>query len=353
MRNNKNRSHSIAKKRFLDTLHGKIIFASLCVVLTLAGSVLIAGEVLLSKINRVPVTSIAPQSASQGATSSGPVQDDSLLWKSDVLNILLIGNDTRGGEKYGNSDTMLMLSSNKNTNQMKVVSFLRDLYVPIEGVSGRNRINASFESGGPSLLIDTIQKNFKVRIDKYACIDFKGFEKAIDSVGGVTITLTKSEADEINGDPVTYFTSIGEKAQRVSVGTQKLNGAKALAYARIRHIDNDFNRTQRQRNVLSSLMSSMKNSNPFTLLSLADSIFQDNMKTDLNNGEIEQLVLFRASAIMKGNLEQFTVPADGAWTRLQTERNGWPMDVIDPDFPKNRELLKNFLYGTADSSSNG
>ncbi len=353
MRNNKNRPHSMAKKRFLDTLHGKIIFASLCVVLTLAGSVLIAGEVLLSKINRVPVTSIAPQSASQGATSSGPVQDDSLLWKSDVLNILLIGNDTRGGEEYGNSDTMLMLSINKNTNQMKVVSFLRDLYVPIEGFSDNNRINASFESGGPSLLIDTIQKNFKVRIDKYACIDFKGFEKAIDSVGGVTITLTQSEADEINGDPMTYFTEIGEKPQKVSVGTQKLNGAQALAYSRIRHIDSDFKRTQRQRNVLSSLMSSMKNSNPLTLLSLADSIFQDNMKTDLTNGEIEQLVLFRAPAIMKGNLEQFTVPAAGAYSDKPVVRNGRPWSVLTPDIPKNRELLKNFLYGTTDSSSNG
>lgn len=342
MRNNIRRPHSI-KKKFLDTLHGKIIFSSLCVLMTLAGAVLITGETLLSRINRVPLSSIGTASHSP-STSGGEKQDDSLLGNSDVFNLLLIGNDTRGGEKYGNSDTMLLLSINKKTNQLKMVSFLRDLYVPIEGFKEKNRINASFESGGPSLLIDTIQKNFGVKIDNYACIDFKGFEKAIDAVGGVTIDLKADEAKEINNNPGVYV--VDQRIPKLYAGTQKLNGVEALAYARIRHIDSDFSRTQRQRNVLSSLMSSMKNSNPLTLLGMANDVFHD-INTDLTNPQIDQLMLFQAPAAMKGDLKQFTVPADGAFKDARYYRDGVPMDVLDPDIPQNRKLVQEFLYGTS------
>lgn len=346
MRNNTRRPHSIAKKKFLDTLHGKIIFSSLCVLMTLAGAALITGETLLSRINHVALSSIGTGNPSPD--SDGQKEDDSLLGNSDVFNLLLVGNDTRGGEKYGNSDTMLLLSINKKTNQLKMVSFLRDLYVPIEGFKERNRINASFEVGGPSLLKDTIERNFGVRIDKYACIDFKGFEKAIDTVGGVTVTLTKDEAQELNGDPETYFSGIGEKPEKVSVGTQKLDGVQALAYSRIRHLDNDFHRTQRQRNVIAALMSSMKNSNPLTLLGMANEVCPM-IQTDLTTPEIEQLMLFKAPAVMKGNLQQFTVPADGAFKNGVHFQDDVRMEVLEPDIPKNRKLVQNFLYGTGDS----
>lgn len=346
----KKKKGSLVKEHFLDTLHGKIIFSILCILLTVAGGVLIAGDVMLSKMNHVSLSSSksdvsyidVASVASESSEAFSIARNDAILGSSDVLNILLIGSDTRSNLSdgiYGNSDSMILLSVNKKTNRIKLVSFLRDLYVPIDGFKNKSRINAAFSVGGPELLISTIEKNFGVKIDKYACIDFAGFEKAIDCVGGVTVTLTEAEAKELTRNPG-YFSVAKGIPQKVVAGTNKLNGCTALAYARIRHIDSDFKRTQRQRNVITSLMSSLKQSNPLTLFNISNEVFPL-IQTDLTNDQIIQLGVVRGPALMSGEAEQLTIPAAGAYEDYVTPKKE---QVLLPDLKKNRKLVQSFLY---------
>lgn len=335
-------------KNFLRTRHGKVIFITACVVLILVGSTFVGGEYLLSKIGHMGQNEFGlADSVPSDETASGPgsgytVDNDPaamhfgtgpILSDPDIQNILLIGSDTRGNEKYGRSDSMLLLSVNHKTNQVKMVSFLRDLYVKIDGMKD-NRINASFAYGGPKLLIDTIQNNFRIKIDKYVCVDFSSFQKAIDAVGGVSINLTSKEAQELNANPGVY----GNGMQKVSPGLNRLNGATALGYARIRHIDSDFGRTQRQRNVLQALMTSVKHSSPGTMLQIANTVFPL-LKTDLNNSEIIGLIS-QASSFLNNQSEQISVPQTGAYQAKYIRK----MNVLVPDIEKNKQIIWKFLY---------
>jgi len=165
----------------------------------------------------------------------------------NVYNILLIGTDNRGNEVNGRSDAMIILSVNKKTKQISLVSLMRGLYVQIPG-RGYGMLNASYSYGGPKLLLKTIEENLRVRIDDYVSINFGGFTKAIDTVGGVNINLTTAEVNYLTK----YFPNEGLK-----VGTNRLNGTLALAFARIRKIDSDFKRTGRQREVIEALIKKM------------------------------------------------------------------------------------------------
>jgi LCP family protein required for cell wall assembly len=352
MQNNKHRyatSHQGKSSNnfwaFLDSRHGKVIYSLLCVVLILVGSVLTTGGYFLSKIGYTPLSdfqlasSIPPEEKDAG--TDGIADPDAMRFasgeiKSDpnVKNILLIGTDTRGGEKYGRSDSMMLVSINSKTNQVKLVSFLRDLYVKINGMQD-TRINSAYAYGGPKLLIETIEDNFRVKIDNYVTIDFQSFSDAVDILGGVTITLTKAEANELNNNPSYFVTG---KVQKVAAGVNHLSGSAALSYARIRHIDSDFGRTGRQRKVISAILSSLKHSNPAQLLNLANSVLPL-VTTDLDNAQIVTLTS-QASAILSNDTQQRAIPVEGAYTSEKIRG----MSVLVPDIEKNKAALWKFLY---------
>lgn len=259
----------------------------------------------------------------------------SIISDSNILNILLIGSDTRGNEKYGRSDSMMIVSINKKTKQVKLTSLLRDMYVKIDGLQD-NRINVAYGHGGPKLLADTIEKNFRVKLDNYVRVDFESFKKLINMVGGVQITLTQAEANEINNHPGTYFTN-GE-TQRVKAGLNTLNGAGALAYSRIRHIDSDFNRTQRQRTVIEALLKSMKSSSAGTIWSVVSEMRQY-VQTDLTNSQLFDLSM-NSLSYLSNPLQQLSILASGAY---QSE-NIRGMAVLVPNIEKNKALIWKFIY---------
>lgn len=165
----------------------------------------------------------------------------------NIENILLIGLDTRDANSFsGRSDCMIVMSYNKSTGEVKLVSLLRDILVPISG-HGYNRLNAAYAFGGAALCINTINDYFGLDIQKYAAINFSGVINLIDKCGGVDIKLTPEEYAELG----TGVVSNGN-------GTFHLNGAQAKNYMSLRHMDNgDFTRTDRQRNVLTSLYSQL------------------------------------------------------------------------------------------------
>lgn len=335
---------------------GKVTLIILSVILLLVGTMLIGINYYLSRINYTPKDAFGLASSQVGDEKdaiSGPTNNNpdamkfgtgNILSNPNIHNILLIGSDTRGNEQYGRSDSMMIISINKTTKQVKVTSLMRDMYVKIPGFQD-NRINVAYANGGPKLLIETIQDDFRVKIDNYVRVDFSAFQKLIDLVGGVEITLTSSEANELNNNYGAYFGEAGTKQTGSKVtfrdGTMTLNGASALGYSRIRHIDSDFGRTQRQRNVITSLMSSVKHSNLFTIMNVANEILPL-IQTDIPK---DQILGFAndATALTSKTLEQCRLPADGAY-KSESIRG---MAVLVPDIEANKKVLWKFIYNYA------
>jgi LCP family protein required for cell wall assembly len=132
---------------------------------------------------------------------------------------------------------------------------MRDTYVEIPKHKTQ-KINAAYQMGGPELLMKTIEMNFRIKLDKYIIVNFWGFEDIIDSVGGIEVDIKEHEINEINK-------YIGETREIKSppllyTGYQELDGQQALAYARIRKTDSEYNRTERQREVLGLLVQKLK-----------------------------------------------------------------------------------------------
>lgn len=182
------------------------------------------------------------------------VSDTRFWYNENVINILLIGYDYGDINKhYGRSDAMLIASINKRDKIISYVSLSRATYVSIPGY-GNARLNAAYAYGGPNLLIKTIELNYKTRIDNYIAVDFNGFTKIVDILGGISIEMTNDEVKYLKG----LFNRKGINTSK-GAGTYKLDGELALAYARTRAIDTDRSRTQRQRNIMTKLTYKARN----------------------------------------------------------------------------------------------
>ncbi|MBR2734931.1 MAG: LCP family protein [Clostridia bacterium] len=181
-------------------------------------------------------------------------EQEDLVNDSMVLNVLLIGSDSMSVGDGGRSDSMIILSLDARHKKIKLTSLMRDIWVTIPG-HGQDRLNASYAFGGPLLTMETIAKNFGILIDRYAVVDFEGFLKIIDILGGVDLELTADECAYINKYSQDKHTLRGS-------GLKHLTGLQALHYSRDRNsIGSDYDRTSRQRNLLKALVSQMKSAN--------------------------------------------------------------------------------------------
>lgn len=250
---------------------------------------------------------------------------------SNIVNVLLIGQDAREGEDRARSDSMILCTFNKDTHQLIMTSFLRDLYVSIPGHHS-NRINAAYAEGGMPLLEETLETNFGLHIDGGVEVDFSQFAGIIDLLGGVEITLRQDEADFINE----------ETDSGLAEGTQHLNGRQALTYARIRSLDGDgdFSRTNRQRKVLSALLDAYKNSSLTTMFSLLDDILPV-ITTDMSTGRILTLTLELFPHLSDAEIISQYVPAAGTYTDQTIDG----MSVLVADADAVREMLEQTLLG--------
>lgn len=250
---------------------------------------------------------------------------------SGIVNILLIGQDRREGEGRARSDSMILCTFNKQTRQLTMTSFLRDLYVEIPGYNN-NRINAAYAAGGMSLLNKTLEKNFGIHVDGNVEVDFGQFSDIIDLLGGVEIELRQDEANYINRNIGTSLTA----------GTHLLTGSQALEYARIRSLDGDgdFSRTSRQRKVINALISAYKNSSLTTILSLLDDILPM-ITTDMSNGEIIGYATELFPLLSDAKIVSQRVPADGSYSGKMIDG----MSVLVADMDAARQMLEQTLLG--------
>ena len=177
--------------------------------------------------------------------------NENKMYSKNVINVLLVGADK--GTNSGNTDVMMLISLNKKTKQLKLVSFLRDSYLYIDSPKGSycSKLNAAFSMGGPECLMQTIENNYKIKIDNYVMVNFESFVQIIDAMGGVTVDVQKYEAD-YNYKKFKVELPYGDDVT--------LNGKQALCFCRIRgcDADGDVSRTRRQRQVIESIINRVK-----------------------------------------------------------------------------------------------
>ena len=229
-------------------------------------------------------------------------QSTEMLHQSGVENILLIGSDRRNTNIYGNSDSMMIATINHDTGKLHLTSLMRAMYVNIPKSSGStwSMLNAAYAWGGPELLVKTVEQNFRVDIDHYIVVDFTSFTSVVDAVGGGEITLQKDE--------LRWMAYYDEKGRTFSAGTQKLDGAGALAYSRIRYAGDDFVRTGRQRTVMEAILKKAKTLSAPQLLSLANTVIPM-VSTDMSKTQSLSYVS-QAGTLLSYPMDQLMLPVE-------------------------------------------
>ena len=262
--------------------------------------------------------------------------DDSELYRdSEQTNILLIGVDARESDVSSRSDTMMLLTIDNKNGQIKLTSFLRDSYVKIAGRK-KEKLNAAYFRGGIQGLVDTLELNFKVEIPYYMLVDFEIFTTVVDMLGGIEVEVTEKESAYSKKTP----TDRGGYLPLEAGENIHLNGTEALWYSRMRYLDSDFMRTQRQRKVITAIVEKAKLQKPRELLELAETIIPL-IKTNITADEMKKLgvdaVLDKA---YNYSIVQQQIPADETWSNKRISGVGACL-VMDLD--ENAEILANFL----------
>ena len=332
----------------------RVALIILCVVLALI-FVVLSGIALYATYmyNRMEYvgqdTTVSPEEAAsialQDAETINP-EDTDLLDEDDVkvedeyvyhegqgdhiVNIMLVGQDAREGERVQRSDTMMLVTFNLKTRTITLTSLMRDQYVNIPGY-GTTKLNHAYQYGGMSLMNETLYNHFGIEVDGNFEVDFTGFEKIIDKLGGVEIELTKKE--------VAYLKEKGFK--NVHEGVNLLSGKPALWYARLRSIDDDYARAERQRNVMMSLFEAYKELNYAEMLSLLHELLPL-LRTNMTMSQITGYAMDLYPMLSGATVETLRIPADGTFkggfVKVAEGLKLWCQ--YDIDFEANREILK-------------
>jgi LCP family protein required for cell wall assembly len=257
--------------------------------------------------------------------TKGEVVENSLNGGQEVMNIVLLGIDSRGFSGNIRSDSIIIVSLDRKNNNIKLTSIMRDTYVHIPG-RDMEKLGHAYAYGGSKLAMETINKNFDMDIENFITIDFTGFEKVIDAIGGIEIELSPDEASYLNVD---------------DCGKQLLDGEKALEYSRIRMMGNgDYERTERQRRVLVEVFKKIIAMNAIKYPKLLN-IFLPLVKTNISRVQALSLATETIKSGIK-NVEQFRIPADGYAEDKKINRTFY---VVPNTMEDNIMLLKDFIYG--------
>lgn len=262
-----------------------------------------------------------------------------------VINIMIVGQDSRSGEESKLSDSMLLMTLNRETNTLTMTSFLRDMYIKLPDMwghtCGKNRINTAYalgyawkgELGGMQMLDRLILEQFGTTVDYNVEVDFEGFIKIVNTIGNITLVMDEDEANYMNG----LNPSIGTFV----VGENQLNGDGALAFARMRHAtaaDSDMNRTSRQRRVIDAIINRCRNMSITELHNLLTQVLPL-VLTDMPNDVILTYATELLPSIASIKLEAMQIPAEGTYHGEMKEIYGVSSGVLIADVNANKELL--------------
>lgn len=282
----------------------KKVFMTILVVLVLIPISLIAG--LYFFLGKLETDTL--DESKLGISSNSKIEE--------VTNIALFGTDNRNPDSTSRSDSIMILTINSKTKKIKISSIMRDSLVDIPD-HGETKINHAYAYGGPELALRTLNTNFDLNIKDYVTVDFYSLSTIIDLLGGFEVTLKSGEAAAMNK-------AINEinRVENLPYGTdyvsdsdlpQVLNGRQTVSYARIRKTGNgDYERTERQRRVLSFCIEKLQNLSVSQAISVANEVFPL-VRTSLTSGEVISL---GSKVLTSGpyEIEQLRIPVDGTFT---------------------------------------
>ena len=272
---------------------------------------------------------------------------------SEWLNVLLLGTDERVLSDSGRTDAMMICSINTTTGEVKLTSIMRDLGVTFKDIgefNGTYGINAANYFGGPKLAMRTVNELFDMNIQNYVMVNFFGFGKIAQRLGGVEVDITEEEMNIINKDIVTQFkvayregiTDFDPEQKKLETygPNTHLNGNQTLAYARIRHLDGgDYMRTTRQQTVLKKLLEKAKKLSAIDLAMLGTEMLPM-IKTNM---ELEYILKIAGTVMGNGitNLETFRLPVNGTYKEEVRKEKSL---LWDCDYVTNAVKLYDFIY---------
>ena len=248
-------SRSARRKRKKKTKNKKvkyILITVFTIIFVLAFGFTYFGLSLFNKMDINPLSK-APEDI--GITKETQEEIEKTGKADEIRNIALFGTDQLNVKEPGRSDFIMILSIDEAHKKIKMSSIMRDSYVDIKG-HGRDKINHAYAYGGPELAIKTINESFGMNITDYVTVNFFSLEKIVNKLGGLVIDVKSSELNDLN----LYIKEMSDAAKRKPeyiprAGSQKLNGIQTVAYVRNRSWGkgDDFERSERQRKVLSML----------------------------------------------------------------------------------------------------
>ena len=320
------------------------------------GALAAVGDVDASEDQDLDASGLVHNTGEMEMPEGSPFADE------DVLNILLIGTDerteavndadafthlnqldgTEGTTEFSDdarADAMILVSLDLRDHTIRLVSIERATGVPIllDGFEGQyDWITHTFRYGGPKLTMDTVEDCFNVEVDHYVRVNFNSFVQIVDAVGGVDIEITDLEAKALNWEVPSNSMLIVDK---VEPGLNHFDGYTALQYARLRQIDSDWKRIERQRTVITAVLDSVKNASVAELDDLLNTVLPL-VQTNFTKTEIAAL-LIQLPGFLGAEVEQLSMPLQGTYG----VRTG--MDdrlMYDPDWAVNIEAMQSFLY---------
>lgn len=260
-------------------------------------------------------------------------------------NIAVFGVDSRGSsvvERGINSDVIMVVSINKDTGDIKIVSVFRDTYLNISEKNSYNKINQAYAIGGPEQALAALNKNLDLNIQHYVAFNWKAVADGINILGGVdNIPISKAELYYINAyiTETVKVTKVGS-VQLTHTGEQHLDGVQAVAYGRLRYMDNDFARTERQRNILKAAFAKAKKAG-FSVLNNIMVVCFPQVATNIDFNEVIE---------MAQNITQYNIADTGGfpWSRGDANIGKKGDCVIPTTLESNVVKLHEFLFGDTD-----
>ena len=349
------------------------VFAAALAVLVLLAVLYINGKLDLIHYDDGTVDSVGTVDAeedqdldttglTQATNDKMEMPEGSPFADEDVLNILLVSTDERtdavndwdafthlnelDGTKAttefssdARADSLILCSLNIKDDTIKLVSIERGTGVPIllDGYEGQyDWITHTFRYGGAKLTMDTVEDCFNVQVDRYVRINFNSFVQIVNAVGGVDIDITEMEAKALNWEVPSNSMLI---VNHVDPGLNHFDGYTALQYARLRKIDNDWHRIERQRTVIQAVLDQIQNASVTELDNLLNTMLPL-VQTNFTKTEIAAL-LVQLPGFLGCDVKQLSMPLQGTYG----VRTGMDNRLMyDPDWYVNTTALQDFLY---------
>ncbi len=287
-----------------------------------------------------PISDIADASSVKELIKGWATNGGDKMSNRNIMNILLIGEDYVDGSSR--SDATILISIDRKAKKITLTSILRDSYsyMNIKGQDRFDKTNHAYVWGGAEKLVEVVSDNYKIRIDHYAVIDFESFVTAVDEIGGVHVNVTQAEADYMNRTSGVDTYKSGANV--------KLNGKEALYFARIRKLDGEPERTERQRRLIKAYMNEV---GKLSLEEAQNALLSIMPYVSTDCDELELITL--ASEAMAENWIGFEIISQAAPdTANRKSFSGYKtytgnLDVWIVDYVKAAQELQNSVYGNS------